>query len=303
MSVQDDGKEEKIMDEKKSVQKVKKTGEFYTFIRRLSKNKSGVIGLAIFLILVALSIVGPMMVSYQYDAIDIGSRYLSPSVEHPFGTDQLGRDILSRILYGGRYSLSLGVLSVGVALVISIVLGTIAGYFGGIVDTLIIRFLDIIQSIPSLLIAIIMSAVLGTGFGMTIIALAVPCVSGYTRVLRAQVMQTSSSEYVEAATSLSVSRFKIMFRHILPNTWTPLIVSATMGVATAVLSASALSFIGLGIQSPLPEWGAMLAGSRDYMRDYPYMVIIPGLFIMITVLGLNMFGDAVRDVLDPKLKD
>lgn len=291
------------MDEKKSVQKVKKTGEFYTFIRRLSKNKSGVIGLAIFLILVALSIVGPMMVSYQYDAIDIGSRYLSPSVEHPFGTDQLGRDILSRILYGGRYSLSLGVLSVGVALVISIVLGTIAGYFGGIVDTLIIRFLDIIQSIPSLLIAIIMSAVLGTGFGMTIIALAVPCVSGYTRVLRAQVMQTSSSEYVEAATSLSVSRFKIMFRHILPNTWTPLIVSATMGVATAVLSASALSFIGLGIQSPLPEWGAMLAGSRDYMRDYPYMVIIPGLFIMITVLGLNMFGDAVRDVLDPKLKD
>lgn len=291
------------MDNMHSKQKIKKNSELRTFLYRMSKNKSGIIGLSIFLILVILSIVGPLLCSYQYDVIDVANRYLSPSLEHPFGTDQLGRDIFSRILYGGRYSLSLGVLSVGLALVISIFLGTLAGYFGGLTDTLIMRFLDIIQSIPSLLIAIIMSAVLGTGFGMTIIALAVPCVSGYTRVLRAQVMQTSQNEYVEAATSLSVSRFKIMFKHILPNTWAPLIVSATMGVATAVLSASSLSFIGLGIQSPLPEWGAMLAGARDYMRDYPYMVIIPGCFIMITVLGLNMFGDAVRDVLDPKLKD
>lgn len=291
------------MADKKNEQEFKKTSEFRTFLRRLVKNKSGMLGLSIFLILVVLAVLAPYITPYQYDAIDVSSRYQAPSLVHFFGTDQLGRDIFSRILYGGRYSLSLGVLSVGLALVISIVLGTIAGYFGGIVDTLIMRFLDIIQSIPSLLIAIIMSAVLGTGFGMTVIALAVPCVSGYTRVLRAQVMQASANEYVEAATSLSVSKFKIMFKHILPNTWAPLIVSATMGVATAVLSASSLSFIGLGIQSPLPEWGAMLAGARDYMRDYPYMVIIPGCFIMITVLGLNMFGDAVRDVLDPKLKD
>jgi len=280
-----------------------KNSEFKTFLKRLSRNSSGMAGIAIFLILVILAVLAPYICRFPYDVIDVPSRFQGPSLTHPFGTDQLGRDIFSRILYGGRYSLSLGVLSVGLALVVSVVLGTITGYFGGALDSLIMRFLDIIQSIPSMLIAIILSAVLGTGFGPTIIALAVPCISGYTRVLRAQVMQASQNEYVEAATSLSVSKYKIMFRHIPPNSWAPLIVSATMGVATAVLSASALSFVGLGIQSPLPEWGAMLAGARDFMRDYPYMVIIPGCFIMITVLGLNMFGDAVRDVLDPKLRD
>lgn len=291
------------MPEKAMEGQPKKKSQFREFLSRLSRNKSAMLGLCLFLVLVLLAILAPYIVPYKYDAIDPAHRLQAPSAAHWFGTDQLGRDILSRILYGGRYSLSLGVLSVGLALVISIVLGTVTGYFGGWVDTVVMRFLDIVQSIPSLLIAIIMSAVLGTGFGMTIIALAVPCVSGYTRVLRAQVMQASENEYVEAATSLSLSKAAIMFRHVLPNAWAPLIVSATMGVATAVLSASSLSFIGLGIQAPLPEWGAMLSASRDYMRDYPYMVIIPGIFIIITVLGLNIFGDAVRDILDPKLKD
>ncbi|MBU9739194.1 ABC transporter permease [Diplocloster agilis] len=285
------------------VKKIKKTSEFKTFLRRLRKNKPAMFGIIIFFTLVVLAILSPVISPYGYEQIDMTSKLQGPSAAHLFGTDQLGRDLLSRILYGGRYSLSLGILSIGLALLISIFLGSFSGFFGGWVDSLIMRILDVIQSIPSILIAIIMSAVLGSGFVMTIIALAIPCVSGYARVLRAQFLQISQVEYVEAATSLSCSKFKIMMKHILPNAWAPLIVSATMGVATTVLNASALSFIGLGIQSPTPEWGAMLSASRDYMRDYPYMVIIPGIFIMITVLGLNMFGDGVRDALDPKLKD
>lgn len=283
--------------------KPRKTSNFAIFCRRLAKNKTSIIGIILFLILVLLAIFSEYLTPYVFDEMDMTSRMLAPCAEHPFGTDQLGRDILTRVLYGARYSLSLGLLSVGVAVILAIILGTISGFFGGWIDNLIMRCMDIIQSIPSLLIAIILSAVLGNGYFTTVIALSVPNISGYARVLRAQVMQIAESEYVEAATSLSLSKVKIMFKHILPNSWAPLIVSATMGTASAILNASSLSFIGLGVQAPIPEWGAMLSAARDYMRDYPYMVIIPGLFIMITVLSLNMFGDGVRDALDPKLKD
>ncbi len=283
--------------------KSRKNSSFAVFARRFKKNKTAVIGLILLVILVVLAVFATSIGPYAYDKINMTARLEAPSAEHIFGTDQLGRDLFSRILYGGRYSLSLGILSIVVAVVISIVLGCIAGFFGGWVDNLMMRIMDIIQAIPSTLLAIIMSAVLGSGYVTTIIALAVPCVSGYTRVLRAQVMQIGENEYVEAATSLSLKKAVIMFKHILPNSWAPLIVSATMGVAQAILNASALSFIGLGVQSPIPEWGALLSGSRDFMRDYPYMVIIPGVFIMITVLSLNLIGDGVRDALDPKLKD
>lgn len=288
---------------KQKTGKDRKDGSFSVFCRRIAKNKSAIIGFALFAILILLSVFSDFLTPYTYDEMDMSARMLAPCLEHPFGTDQLGRDILTRVLYGGRYSLSLGLLSVGVAVVCSIVLGTIAGFFSGAVDNLIMRSMDVIQSIPSILIAIILSSILGSGYFTTVVALSVPCISGYTRVLRAQVMQTGESEYVEAATSLSLSKLKIMFKHILPNSWAPLIVSATMGTASAILNASSLSFIGLGVQAPIPEWGALLSSARDYMRDYPYMVLIPGVFIMITVLGLNMFGDGVRDALDPKLKD
>lgn len=281
----------------------RKSSSFAVFARRFCKNKTAVIGLILFVVLVFLAVFATVISPYVYDQIDMASRMQTPTAAHWFGTDQLGRDVFSRILYGGRYSLSLGVLSIVVAVVASIILGCIAGFFGGWIDNLMMRIMDIIQAIPSTLLAIIMSAVLGSGYGTTIIALAVPCISGYTRVLRAQVMQIGENEYVEAATSLSLKKVTIMFKHILPNSWAPLIVSATMGVAQAILNASALSFIGLGVQSPIPEWGALLSGARDYMRDYPYMVIFPGIFIMVTVLSLNLIGDGVRDALDPKLKD
>lgn len=281
----------------------RKDSAFAVFARRFCKNKTAVIGLVLFVVLVFLAVFAVAISPSAYDQIDMTARLQSPSSAHLFGTDQLGRDLLSRILYGGRYSLSLGLLSIAVAVVASVILGCISGFFGGWIDNLMMRIMDIIQAIPSTLLAIIMSAVLGSGYTTTIIALAVPCISGFTRVLRAQVMQIGGNEYVEAATSLSLKKATIMFKHILPNSWAPLIVSATMGVAQAILNASALSFIGLGVQAPIPEWGALLSGSRDYMRDYPYMVIIPGIFIMVTVLCLNLIGDGVRDALDPKLKD
>lgn len=282
---------------------VKKTSQLLVFWRRLCKNKMAIAGLAVFVLLVLCAICAKVISPYEYGEMIMADRLMGPSAAHWFGTDNLGRDIFSRIMYGGRYSLSLGVLSILFSLVIGIILGAISGFFGGWVDNLIMRIMDVIQSIPTILIAIIMSSVLGSGFVPTIIALAVPSISGFTRVLRAQFLKVSQNEYVEAAVSLSISKVKIMLKHILPNAWAPLIVSATMGVANTILNASSLSFIGLGVPKNIPEWGAMLSASRDFMRDYPHMVIIPGLFICITVLGLNVLGDGVRDALDPKLKD
>lgn len=291
------------MKRKAQSDEIRHTSEFSIFIRRLGKNKAAVAGILIFLFLGILAILAPYISPYVYDQIDMRNKLLSPSFSHLFGTDRLGRDIFSRLLYGGRYSLSMGVLAVIVSMGSGILLGAVAGYYGGWVDSLIMRILDVFNSIPSILLAIVMSALLGTGYFMTVLALAVPRIPHYARLLRAQFLQIGQQEYVEAAASISCSNFTIMMRHILPNAWSPLIVSATMDVSHTILSAAALSYIGLGIQAPIPEWGAMLSDARDYMRDYPYTVLFPGLFIMISVLGLNMFGDGVRDALDPKLKD
>ena len=276
---------------------------FFIVLRQFSRNRTALVGLILILTLVLLGLLAPLVAPYHYATIDPINANKGPSAAHWFGTDNLGRDIFSRIMYGGRYSLSLGVLSVCVSLFFGVILGSVSGFFGGWVDNLIMRILDVIQAIPTILIAIIMSSILGSGFLPTIVALAVPSISGFARVLRAQFLKVSQNEFVEAAVSLSVSKVKIMLRHILPNAWAPLIVSATMGVANSVLNASSLSFIGLGIPKNIPEWGAMLSSSRDFMRDFPHMVIIPGLFICITVLALNIVGDGVRDALDPKLKD
>lgn len=282
---------------------VQHTTQFVIFLRRLRKNKSALFGIGIFLFLCVLAVLSPYISPYPYDQIDMPNKLAAPSLEHFCGTDKLGRDIFSRLLYGGRYSLTMGVLAVLVSMSAGVLLGAIAGYYGGWVDSLIMRILDVFNSIPSILLAIVMSAVLGNGYFMTVLALSVPRIPHYARLLRAQFLQVGQQEYVEAAQSISCSNFTIMMKHILPNAWSPLIVSATMDVSHTILSAAALSYIGLGIQAPTPEWGAMLSDSRDFMRDYPFMVIFPGLLIMISVLGLNMFGDGVRDALDPKLKD
>lgn len=272
-------------------------------MRRLAKNKTAMAGIIIVLILIVLAILAPCIIPYDYTAQNIAEAYQGPSAAHWFGTDDLGRDIFSRIIYGGRYSLRLGIMTVALAVVVGMFIGAIAGFFGGMVDMLIMRFLDIISSIPGMLLSIVVAAVLGSGFNNTIIALAIGGITGYARMLRAQILSERGKEYLEAAEATNCSNARIIIRHLLPNTLSPLIVNATMQCANTLLAAAALSYIGLGVQPPEPEWGAMLSAARDYVRTYPHMLIFPGLFIMIVVICLNMFGDGLRDALDPKLKD
>ncbi len=231
------------------------------------------------------------------------SRFALPSLEHLLGCDEVGRDILSRILYGAKFTLSIGILSTAFSCVFGIILGAISGYFGGIVDTLIMRILDIFQAFPNILLAIAISTVLGKGFDKVIYAIGISGIPAFARMMRANILTIRDSEYIEAASSINCTTFRIITRHVIPNAIAPLIVQVAMGIASAALAASGLSFLGFGVQAPTPEWGAMLASARGYMRDYPHMVIIPGIFIMLTVLSFNLVGDAIRDALDPKLRD
>ena len=285
------------------VKKQKQVSEFGAAMRRLAKNKTAMIGLGIFVVLLVLAILSPVINPYDYATPNVKDRCQGPSLKHWFGTDELGRDIFSRIMYGGRYSLTIGLIATLSSMLAGIVLGAVAGFFGGWVDNLIMRFLDVVQSIPGLLLTLCVSAALGTGFDKTILALSVSRIPGMARTLRASVMQTRNEEYVEAAGVIGCGTFRTIVKYVLPNSFAPLLVSATMGIANTILTTASLSYIGLGIQPPTPEWGAMLSAAKKFIRDYPYMLIFPGLFIAITVLSLNMLGDGLRDALDPKLKD
>ena len=281
----------------------KKTSPFLETMQRLKKNKFAVAGLVIIIFLGLVAILSPWISPYEYDQTDLKNKFAEPSAQHIFGTDELGRDILSRIMYGGRYSLRIGIISISTSLVAGMAIGAVAGYYGGRSDMFIMRFLDIFQSIPGLIFAIAVSATLGPGFTNCIIALAIGMVPGFARMTRASILNIRKMEYLEAATSINASSFRIIYRHVLPNAVAPMIVQATMGIAGAILIAASLSFIGLGVQPPTPEWGAMLSAGRNYIRNHPHLVIFPGVTIMIAVLSLNMLGDGLRDALDPKLKD
>lgn len=283
--------------------KARKNSEFLRVMRQLAKNKAAVIGLIIFAIEVVLAILAPLIAPYDYTAMDMMNCFATPSLAHPFGCDDMGRDIFSRVLIGARYSISSGVLAVGLALVIGMAIGAVAGFFGGWVDNIVMRLLDIIQAIPGMVMMIVISAVLGPGFVNTIIAMAFGSIPGMARMLRAQMLKVRENEYIEAATSINCSRLRIVMNHLLPNCLSPMIVQATMGVAQTITLCAGLSFIGLGVQPPTPEWGAMLAAARQFMRQAPHLVIFPGVAIAVTVLALNLMGDGLRDALDPKLKN
>lgn len=274
----------------------------FEVLKRLSRNHAAMAGLAILGLMIIAAIFAPWIAPYQYDLIDFTQMLAKPSVNHPFGCDELGRDILSRLLIGARYSLSIGLGSVMLSVFLGVVIGSAAGFFGGSVDNIIMRLLDIFASIPGLLMQIAISAVLGNGFDKTIFAISISTMPMYVRILRASIMGVRDMEYVEAAASIGCKKFRLIRKHVLPNALSALIVTATMGVASSILMAAGLSYIGLGVQPPTPEWGAMLSGARSYLRDYPHMVIFPGLVIAVTVLSLNMLGDGLRDALDPKLK-
>jgi peptide/nickel transport system permease protein len=282
--------------------KVKKRGESFIVARRLSKNSSAVIGFIVAVFLVIIAIFAPLIAPYPYDKMDLSHTRAAPSWEHIFGTDELGRDVFSRVVWGSRFSLSIGVLAVLMSTAIGMVFGSLAGFYGGAVDDIIMRLTDILQSIPGILLAIAVSVVLGPGFFNTLLALAIGGIPMTIRLLRGSILGIRHQEYLEAATSINASSPRIIYRHVIPNTFSPVLVSSTMSIGHVIMMAAMLSFIGLGVQPPIPEWGAMIAGGRSLIRSCPWMVIFPGIFIMLAVLALNMLGDGLRDALDPKLK-
>lgn len=281
---------------------IKKKSQAKEILRRFFKNKAAVFGLIVIVLLILCALFPQVIVPYSYDKQNLKEHFLAPSAEHLFGTDDFGRDIFSRIVYGARISLSIGFASVSFSCVIGILLGAISGYYGDVIDNLMMRLIDIVLAIPNILLAMSIVAALGTGFRNLIIAIGVSAIPGYARIVRASVLSEKEKEYVEAAKSIGTSNFKIIVRHILPNCMAPIIVQATMSIATAILSAASLSFIGLGIEPPIPEWGSMLSAGRAYIRDYWFVVTFPGLAIMLTVFAFNLFGDGLRDALDPRLK-
>jgi peptide/nickel transport system permease protein len=273
------------------------------FLKRLAKNKLALTGGIIFLALVLISIFADKIAPYDYMAIDTANKFARPSLEHLFGTDEYGRDIFSRVVYGGRWSLTLGIAGSLFSTFFAIIVGSIAGYFGGIVDTVIMRIIDILQCIPPILLTICISTVLGPGLFNTVIAMGFGGIWGGARMLRGQILTVRGQEYVEAAKATNVSQFKIIVKYVLPNSIQSTIVGACSGIGGTIMSAAGLSFLGLGVQPPTPEWGAMLSSGRLYLRYYPNMLLAPIAAIAITVLSISLFGDGLRDAMDPRLNE
>lgn len=273
-------------------------------MRRLVSGWNGRVGLAIIVLTVLIGVLAPVVDPYDPTTdSDLANARLEPSWEHPFGTDRLGRDMFRRVIHGTRISLMIGFVVVFVSGTIGTVLGLIAGYFGKTVDTVIMRLMDILLAFPAILLAIAIVAVRGPGLFNTILAVAIVGIPGYARVVRSMVLSLRERDYVDAARMIGVGNARIMFGHILPNSLSPLIVQATLGVGGAILFAAALGFLGLGVQPPRPEWGAMISDGIPFLRQSPYLVFYPGIAIMITVLGFNLLGDGLRDALDPQLRD
>jgi ABC-type dipeptide/oligopeptide/nickel transport system permease subunit len=271
--------------------------------RRLKRNKMAMVGLGITMFLFIIAIFVPYIAPHDPLKVDLMKSLQSPSIEYPLGTDRLGRGMFSRIIYGARISLKVGIITQSVALLIGITLGALAGYYGGWVDEIISYLINVFLAFPYLLFAIAIMATLGPGIDNVFLALAIVTWPALARIVRGQVMAMKSEEYVEAAKALGANDFKIIFKHLIPNCAAPIIVTVTLGVASSILSEVGLSFLGLGAQPPTPSWGLMLSNGRSFIRSNSGLMIYPGLAIMITILGLNLFGDGLRDVLDPKMKD
>ena len=280
----------------------KRRSPFMDVMLRLSKSPLAMFGLAIIFVLVFCAIFAEIISPYSPIKQDLMHMFETPSAQHWLGTDEFDRDILSRLIYGARVSLQVGFIAVGIALITGGMLGAISGYYSGRLDNCIMRVMDVLLSIPQTLLAIAIVAALGPSLMNLMIAVGISAVPTYARIVRGSVLSIRSMEFIEAARAAGSSDLRIILKHIIPNSMAPIIVQSTLGVASAILNAAGLSFIGLGIQPPNPEWGAMLSGGRQYIRDYPHMTLYPGLAIMLTILALNFLGDGLRDALDPKLK-
>ena len=272
--------------------------------RRLVRNKGAMIGMAITILLALLAIFADVIFDYdtQVVAQSLKDQFIFPCWEHPFGTDNLGRDIFIRVLYGARISLIIGIAATVVSTVFGLFFGSVSGYVGGKVDTVIMRGCDILGAIPAFLLGMVIVSALGISTTNLIIALGIGNISAMTRTTRAAVLTVRNSEYVESARAIGMPEWKIIIKYIIPNCMSPIIVAVTLRVGSAIIGASSLSFLGLGVIPPAPEWGAMLSEGRNFVRGYPYITVFPGLAIIVSVLALNMFGDGLRDALDPKLR-
>lgn len=280
---------------------VKQSGFFETW-RRLKKNKVALISLFVIVLISLVAILAPVLAPYAYDLQNTKHTLAGSSKEHLLGTDRLGRDILSRLIWGSRQSLQMGVIAMAISTVFGVILGSISGYYGGWTDNLIMRLLDIYQGIPMLLLTVTLAAVLGPSLRNAIIAIGIGMVPGTARLMRASILTVREMEYIEAAKSINASDARIILIHIIPNSIAPIIVNVTMGIGTCIMAGAALSFVGLGAQPPIPEWGAMISDARNYMRNHATLALYPGICIMITVLAFNLLGDGLRDALDPRLK-
>lgn len=272
--------------------------------RRLKKNKGAIIGL-IFIIFLILAAVGSGFIfDYEKDIIgqNISERFKPPGIQYPFGTDQVGRNIFTRIIYGARYSLAISAGAVGIGLLTGVILGSIAGFYGGAIDDIIMRLNDVLYAVPNIMIAVVIVSLLGSSTINLLLALSISAATNFARIARASVMTIRGQEFIEASYAIGIPTWKIILKHIIPNCLSPIIVQITLLIGTTIISASSLSFLGIGVPAPAPEWGSMLSEGRDYMRSAGYICVIPGLAIMATVLALNLLGDGLRDALDPKLK-
>jgi len=281
----------------------KNTNPWLEAFRRLIKSRIGIAGLSVIFILLFIAIFAPVLAPHDPLKTDIIARYKAPSSEHLLGTDGMGRDILSRIIFGSRISLQVGLISVSLALIFGVGFGLVAGFYGGKVDMVIMRFMDIMLAFPSILLAIAIVAILGPQLKNAMLAIGIINVPRFARIIRSSVLSIKESEYISAARALGAGDIRILFKHILPNAMAPLIVQTTLSIATAILEAAALSFLGLGAQPPSPEWGAMLSDARSSLQKAPWVATFPGLAIIFGVLGFNLLGDGLRDALDPKMKN
>ena len=287
------------MDEKKNKKKQSRLKEIW---RRLRKNKAAIVSLFVILAVFLIALFAPILAPYPYDQQDYSASYAKPGSEHLLGTDKLGRDTLSRLIWGARQSIQLGVIATAIAAVIGIIIGAIAGYYGGWTDTLIMRALDIYQSIPMFLLCVTLAAVLGPSLRNAILAIGIAMIPGPARLMRASILTVREQEFIEAAKIVNASSGRIIRKHIIPNAIAPMIVSITMSIGMNILAGAGLSFIGLGAQPPIPEWGALVSDARNVMRDHGELALYPGICIMVTVLAFNLLGDGLRDALDPRLK-
>ena len=281
-----------------------KNSQFKDMVRRLFKNKAAVAGLIFLIFLILMAVFADVLFDYDAQCINqnIPERLQWPSAQHWFGTDEYGRDLLIRIVFGSRISLSIGFIAVLFGLIVGGVLGAVAGFFGGKIDNIIMRLCDIFLAVPMMLMAIVIVAALGASIVNLVIALSISSVPTFARIVRSAVLTVRDMDYVEAARAIGVKTPRILARYILPNCMGPIIVQTTLRVAATISNTAALSFLGLGVKAPQPEWGALLSSGREFIRDSGYLACIPGICIMLTILALNLLGDGLRDALDPRLK-